>query len=555
MAPSCKIFPEVLPQQIRQNPKLSAEVRMYDLLKEQLGFGWTVFYDVAWLGLTHPDQGPRDGQIDFIVAHPKKGVLLIEVKGGRIRFDGPSQQWISRDRHGEDHEIAPFAQVRSSKYGLLNKLKSLPALRGKWIQLSHSVCFPGSVRPQHAVTPESLPEIIIGSDDLNQLQSRVEDILQFSHGQDGQSFEHGELIVSELTRSIARSVELPNPLAVQSADEHQQMIRLTESQMMILSLLKKVRRAAIGGAAGSGKTFLAVEKARRLAGEGFDTLLACYTKPLSEFLKTLIGDTPNLDVLTVEELAKRETGGTGSDPLALFDAIGESDKRPYDAIVVDEGQDLNSDWWLALEGCLREGKESVFYVFHDTHQTLFSGGGVLPDGMTEYPLEENVRNTQAICDMLHEHYRGDVPINARGPAGRSVEPITYSTEHELQQKLGKTINKLLNIERLQPKDLVILTPRRIDRSALSRVKLSGNLQLVVTEPAQRSREIQFASIDQFKGLERAAVIVVELDDSMPGDEDHWHALCYVAFSRPRHHLVLMGAEDTLANLARSVRGK
>ena len=88
-------------------------------------------------------------------------------------------------------------------------------------------------------------------------------------------------------------MDLPNPLAVQSADEHAHMIRLTESQMMILSLLKRVRRAAMGGAAGSGKTFLAVEKAGRLAAEGFDTLLACYTDPLSVFLKTLIGDTPN----------------------------------------------------------------------------------------------------------------------------------------------------------------------------------------------------------------------------------------------------------------------
>lgn len=263
MAPSCNIYPEALTQQVRQNPKLSAEIRIYELLRDQLGFGWTVFYDVAWLGLTHPDQGPRDGQIDFIVAHPKKGVLLIEVKGGRIRFDGPSQQWISTDRNGEDHEIDPFSQVRSSKYGLLNKLRSLPSLRAKWIQLSHCVCFPSSAKPQHAVTPEALPEIIIGSDDLNRPQRRIEKILQFSHGRDGSSFEHGDLIVRELNRLIARSVELPNPLAVQSADEHQQMVRLTESQMMILSLLKKVRRAAIGGAGGSGKNFLAVEKTRR----------------------------------------------------------------------------------------------------------------------------------------------------------------------------------------------------------------------------------------------------------------------------------------------------
>ena len=102
---------------------------------------------------------------------------------------------------------------------------------------------------------------------------------------------------------------------------------------------------------------------------------------------------------------------------------------------------------------------------------------------------------------------------------------------------------------------MVLTPRRLDQSALTRIKLSGNVTLVASEPTEKSREIQFASIDQFKGLERAAVIVVELDDQMPGDSVHWHALCYVAFSRPRHHLVLMGDETTLAKLVGSRSGR
>lgn len=542
---SCNVFPEVIQQRVRQDPKYSAEVRIYDLLKRQLGFGWTVFYDVAWLGLTNPVQAIRDGQVDFVVAHPTKGVLLIEVKGGRIRFDGPSRQWISTDRHGQEHEIDPVAQVRSCKYGLLNKLKSLPSLRGKWIQLAHSVCFPGSAKPLHAVTTDAPPEIIIGADDLNRLDKRIDEILKFSHGREGSSFEHGELIVAELTRLIAQSVELPSPLAVQSIDEQNVMVGLTESQMTILSLLKRIRRAAIGGAAGSGKTFLAVEKARRLAGEGFQTLLACYTEPLAAFLKSLAADTPNLKVLTVRELARELISNTDEDPISLFDATSAMKGRPYDAIVVDEGQDLNSDWWLALESCLREGKDSVFYVFHDTHQTLFTGGGIFPDHMAEFTLEDNVRNTQAIFNVLRSHYRGEAVIRARGPLGREVESIPYTTENELQQLLGKTINRLLNIERLRPADLIVLTPRSIDRTALTRLTLSGQLELVLHEPAAKSRQIQFASVDQFKGLERNAAIVVEIDQEMSADSQPQEAICYVAFSRPRHHLVVMGTPAML----------
>jgi hypothetical protein len=542
------MYPEVVPQRVRLDPKFGAEVRLYDLFKEQLSFGWTVIYDVAWLSTPSAGEGPRDGQVDFIVAHPRKGVLLIEVKGGRIRFDGPKRQWISKDRHDRDHEIDPFGQVRAGKYCLLEKLKSLPSLRGKWISLSHSVCFPASERPKYAVTPEALPEIIIGANDLQRLEERIEEVLRFGGNKNGTSFEHGDLIVSELTRLVAQTVELRNPLAVQSIDEHTEMIRLTESQMIVLSLLRRVRRAAIGGAAGSGKTFLAVEKARRLASEGFRTLMVCFTDPLADFLRSLIGNVSNLDVVTVRELGHKVTAGRSEDANALFDAVSATAERPYDAIVVDEGQDLDADWWLALECCLSQGRDSVFYVFHDTHQTLFRGGGLLPDGMTEYALEDNVRNTQAICDALRAHYRGAVPIAPRGPAGRKVEAFSYSSEHELQQLLAKTINRLLNIERLRSSDLVVLTPRRIDRSALPRLALPGQVQLVLGKPATKSTEVQYASIESFKGLERLAAIVVELDEELDADVERREALCYVAFSRPRHHLVLMGSASTLAQL-------
>src|SRR4051794_37214771 len=92
-------------------------------------------------------------------------------------------------------------------------------------------------------------------------------------------------------------------------------------------------------------------------------------------------------------------------------------ERPYDAIIVDEGQDFTVEWWLALESCLREGRDSIFYVFHDTHQTLYRGGGTLPEGMGEFPLEDNVRNTRSICNALGHHYRGRVNIQPRGPVG------------------------------------------------------------------------------------------------------------------------------------------
>lgn len=550
MAPACQIFPEELPQQVRQTPKLSAEVRFYDLLCRQMGPGWVVFYDVAWLGLLHPNDTPRDGQVDFIVAHPRKGILLIELKGGRIRFDGPRRQWVSTDRHGADHDISPFAQVRESKYALLNKLKALRGMQNRWIELGHAVAFPDSARPQHAVTPDAPLEIIIGSDDLNRLPDRIQEILAYSHGESGRSFEHGPLLVAELIRLLAHSIELPNPLAVQAAAEKQEMIRLTEGQVRILTLLKRIRRAAIGGCAGSGKTFLAIAKAKQLAGEDFRTLLTCYTDPLGKLLERLTAGTENLEVATLHALAHKwvndlsTVSAAEADrlyPQALFDAMQQMKERPYHAIIVDEGQDFTSDWWVALEACLREGKESVFYVFHDTHQTLYCGGGTLPDGMSEYSLEDNVRNTQAICRALAHHYQGHVSIQPRGPVGRNVEVYRYTSTEELGKLLGAALRRLLETERFTNRDLVVLTPKNLEReSCLLKLRLPGNLELVSHDPAPRTAQVLCSTIPHFKGLERKVAVVVELDEDLPQDLLACAALCYVAFSRPRHHLIVFG---------------
>src|SRR5690242_9402114 len=133
-----KIYPEELPNHVRSNPQKSAEVRLYDLLSQQLHGNWTIFYGVAWLGLTAINGIPQDGETDFIVAHPDHGVLLIEVKGGDISYNGSRRQWISTDRAGIAYDIDPFTQVVKCKHALLHKIKSLPDWSKRWVNLGHT---------------------------------------------------------------------------------------------------------------------------------------------------------------------------------------------------------------------------------------------------------------------------------------------------------------------------------------------------------------------------------------------------------------------------------
>ena len=74
------------------------------------------------------------------------------------------------------------------------------------------------------------------------------------------------------------------------ADDDRELLRLTEQQFAVLDRLRRQRRVSISGGAGTGKTVLALEKARRLAREGSGVLLTCFNRPLADNLRRSAGD-------------------------------------------------------------------------------------------------------------------------------------------------------------------------------------------------------------------------------------------------------------------------
>jgi hypothetical protein len=92
-----------------------AERRLYEALARQLDDEWVVLHHVMWIGDDEFGR-PRDGEADFVVAHPYKGVLVLEVKGGRIRFDETTSHFISKNRDGCTGYLAhPFGKSRCKK--------------------------------------------------------------------------------------------------------------------------------------------------------------------------------------------------------------------------------------------------------------------------------------------------------------------------------------------------------------------------------------------------------------------------------------------------------
>ena len=80
---------KMYPSLVQDFHNSQGEKLVYEVLSTLNG-DYTVFYSYRWLGTSH--QYRSEGEADFLVLHPRKGILSIEVKAGGISFrDG---QWI-----------------------------------------------------------------------------------------------------------------------------------------------------------------------------------------------------------------------------------------------------------------------------------------------------------------------------------------------------------------------------------------------------------------------------------------------------------------------------
>ena len=94
--------------------KSAGEDRLASALEQALKPPWAIYRNVAWLE-KRPGAEPADGEADVVLAHPELGVMVIEVKGGRVQRIGG--RWESVDRNGVGHTIKdPFAQVTGAMH-------------------------------------------------------------------------------------------------------------------------------------------------------------------------------------------------------------------------------------------------------------------------------------------------------------------------------------------------------------------------------------------------------------------------------------------------------
>jgi superfamily I DNA/RNA helicase len=291
---------------------------------------------------------------------------------------------------------------------------------------------------------------------------------------------------------------------------------------------------------------LAIERARQLAGAGRQVLFVCFNKALLRHLQDS-SKVDGLDFFTfhglcvrMAHLAKIALPKYDDEapaefyaeelPYALMDAIAMLGGQ-YDDILVDEAQDLHSDWLAALTCTLRDEQQGSIWLFMDDNQRVYEATLDVPDEYRPFDLTVNCRNTQAIHNEVMKLYAGAVTPQVRGPAGRL--PKLLFTDDE-PTAVADVLEELCGGEDIRPQDVVVLSAHGRVHSAIyggdtGRWKYTD-------KRGRKGNNVFFSSIRGFKGLESPVVVLCELGDL---DEESRDNQLYVGMSRARNHCVIV----------------
>lgn len=534
-------------------------------LVEGLPDNVVIYHSYPWLRSERNDKSGKvtlkEGEADFVVVIPDLGFLIVEVKGGTIDFDPDDHAWYRLLYTGNRKQIKdPFKQANGNMHELKRRIvdRAFPGQKTPPCAFGYAVVFP-DCDYQGSVPPGADDSIILSAKDLPHIGRRIPEILK----------KWTPYIPDQLTKEQLRGIRdaltstfnLIPVLSRQIDEEGEQLVKLTEEQARLLDFLEEHERCLIEGVAGSGKTLLAIEQARRFASKGLKTLFVCYNKILSQWVWESLDESLGelVDVYHFHSLCSRlcyeakvpfsppqkDAGEFYSSeaPSLLLEAIGIIGTK-YDAVIVDEGQDFDSEWWLPLEMLCHKEEEAPFYLFYDPVQKLFVDSIGLPDLGKPYSLKTNCRNTRNIAKVCASVREIDIKVHDAAPVGVDVDSGVWK-KSDGQRRRCEQILKELSKGDVQSRQIVIQSPfrQKNPHSSFNNISKIGGFNLVTDVKEWRDGQgVLFTTVRSFKGLEADVVIMVDVPE--PRDRSIFTVNdLYVGASRAKHVLHVLGQSD------------
>ena len=530
------------------------EMRLAKLLNDELSDEWTV----RWGYWYHDNSGTlREG--DFLILGPSGGVLILEVKTS-LHHMAASGQWSEYD--GDN----PVTQLMAQHAGVLRIVREVA--KGRCIPwVAKALALPTIEVATNIGEFCSVPrDIILARNDLSDFQTVWRRL--FSGHRD-----HSEEQRQVFLDAFGEGVE-PKTVRAFVSETDKLILRQTTANYRVLDMLSGNLQLVVEGGVGTGKSWYAIEQARRLAeneenASGREVLMIAYNLALCERLRANVAKLRlkrgGITVQSSEQLAAGILGACGMahdvpsasneaqiyfdetlPQLALEALSTEPDKvrhlvGKHDALVVDEAQDhdtqLNSGppfegqcgWWSAYVSMLKDGWNSPMAIFGDVAQRPpFRQADRfdlhrLRQKLAQHAhlrLDAALRYTRQIYNFLKNlEAEGTVDL-VRGL--RSDHRLLDGPDVELQEcpseETSKTVEQILDHWQssglCSPSKVLILYDRStIDRTALAGLESLHDHELrpfLETVDNPNHGAIGHTSVHKAKGLDSLAVILVGL---------------------------------------------
>jgi len=554
-----------------------SERLVFNKLERELPDEWIVLHSLGLPG----HETKIHGEADFVILSPH-GIFVLEVKGGTVScHDG---LWTySGDFPTFTKKESPWDQAMSALGAVRNGLRDRES-RFKNVLFGYGVVMPFTEFTTRGT--EIVPEVLFDRRSFRQsFKASISSLATYWRRELERKFpnkNYKELTPEDL--KLARIILRPDTETAFSLGTYltgidDELVFLTNRQIKIARRLAANPRTIVRGAAGTGKTVIALDRAKRLAASGKKVLYLCYNKYLAAYVRRSLTHTEGItsfDVFHAHALYRKliEDAGlnerlSGYEPGEMFqrifpevalEAIIVSGSPVWDALIIDEAQDLLSPPHLdVIDLLLTDGfRLGVWHIFLDPMQNIFHGESehliedrLLESNPTVDELYENCRNTKSIAIQASIISGIDVPVEG-AVSGPESEIHYFEGRQNCKRRIEEVLQKLLNAD-VRLGDIVVLSSRAFDNSVLAAEK--DILGRRIVQPDERDIPdvggLLFCTMQAFKGLERKVVLAVDIDEI---GEEAWSMLHYSGLSRARtllHVFLPRGKEGRYAEQSRT----
>ena len=543
-----------------------AEQQVFNILKNLDPDRYDVFYDRRFVGMRPGEK--KEYQIDFLIADLGggrfNGLLVLEVKGGIVKYDGVNSLWTQNGyamRASDD----PVDQAQGNMHSLV---KHYPDTSRR-VPFGWAVCFPD---PRNTYNSQQIPELLareqlLEFSALQSIEKQLPQLFNFIRRQNPHLQGTDLDVYRRLKESLLAGLGMVVPLHARLAAEERQLITLTNDQMRLLEMIGHNHRLLVSGPAGCGKTIMATTIARQAREKGLRVLMLTFNRIPAANIRMGFGLTGEEKDITidnyhhfahrvVEEVhpgwwdAQAKAGGTDFwelESAIRFDEVLQQREQQglepsWDVIIIDEGQDFRESWLLSLSRLLKP--EGRLYIFMDEDQNIFNAFTGLPAEweFASFRLPQNCRNTRSIIRQLEQYLQKEIPSLEGTPEGEPVQFFRYKNDVEQLKLVKDKWLELVKKEGISPARIVLILNTPKEESCLANVNAFGKWPI---QPIDRDTglispgHVNITSIRTFKGLEADVVFILDTDKMEKQDK----SLIYTQASRAKLWLGVMGKDS------------